>query len=109
MQCCYFDTYPEAGRGESEIPQDFRVKSVGRDKSIATFSNTSDYDAYAFAHSTQGQKVPWGFDSSRVLPGKVETGKTRVMTSTQCCAERAWGEVVGAKAVSKPRKAFHYM
>lgn len=49
MQCCYFDTYPEAGRGESEIPQDFRVKSVGRDKSIATFSNTSDYDAYAFA------------------------------------------------------------
>lgn len=60
-------------------------------------------------HSTQGQKVPWGFDSSRVLPGKVETGKTRVMTSTQCCAERAWGEVVGAKAVSKPRKAFHYI
>jgi len=53
-----------------------------------------------------GVEVPWGFESSRVLPRKVETGKTRVMTSTRCCAERARGEVVGAKAVSKPRKAF---
>jgi len=61
--------------------------------------------AIMFVQHTPGQKVPWGFDSSRVMPHKVETGKTRVMTSTILCGACP-GRSGRCKGGVKPRKAF---